>query len=192
MRRAAVLVACAAVGFLFGFGTSSIPSPHDVSVFWIGNLCAPWLVLSFFAGRMQRSLGWAVLAGVLVDVACVVGFYIRFLTLDPLKLGLPPATPLTTVATTSLRHWLFFIALWLAAGAVGGAVYGALGSSWRRSKPLAAGLAVALPFVAEPGLWPLRNGYYQGPWFIWAVEVAVGLAVALCVVGIRSRTVART
>ena len=36
---------------------------------------------------------------------------------------------------------------------------------------------MAAPFTVEPALWPLRNRYYQGPWFPWVNEVAVGLAV---------------
>ncbi len=74
-------------GGLYGLATSSIPSPYEVSAFWVGNLCAPWLVLSFLAGRTQRSWRWAVTAGALTDLACVGGFYLSFLTLDPLKLG---------------------------------------------------------------------------------------------------------
>lgn len=69
-------------------------------------------------------------------------------------------------------------AYWVLAGVIGGALYRTLGHFWRRSRVLAAGLAVAAPFIAEPGLWPLRNGYYQGPWFLWTAEIVVGLAVA--------------
>jgi hypothetical protein len=31
--------------------------------------------------------------------------------------------------------------------------------------------------VFEPVVWPLRNGYYQGPWLLWAAEMLVGLAI---------------
>ncbi len=61
-------------GGVYGFATSSIPSPHAVTVFWMGNLCAPWLVLSFFAGRSQAAWRWAAVAGALADVACVGGW----------------------------------------------------------------------------------------------------------------------
>ena len=135
-------------------------------------------MLSFFAGRAQTSWRSALIAGALTDVACVGGFYLSFLTLDPVELGLSASTPLPTVAPTSLVRWLDFVAYWVLAGVIGGAVYGTLGRFWRRSRLLAAGLAVAAPFIAEPGLWPLRNGYYQGPWFLWAAQMVVGLAVA--------------
>jgi len=178
LKRAVRVGIWIVVGGLFGFGMSSIPSPHSMSVFWVGNFCAPWLVLSFLAGRTQASPNGAILAGVLTDIACVVGFYARFLRFDPMVLGLPAATPFFTIATTLLRSWLAFIAPWIAAALAGGAAYGLLGNWWGKRKSIAAGLAVALPFLAEPMLWPLKNGYYKGPWFIWAAEVVVGLSIA--------------
>jgi hypothetical protein len=176
--RTTMLLMVAVAGAAFGFGMSSIPSPHQVSVFWVGNFCAPWLVLSFLAGRTQRSWAWAAIAGVLADVACVVGFYSRFLTFDAMRLGLPLSSSLADRVSVGFTHWFNFIAPWLLAVLLGGGLYGVLGSWWRRSRSTAAGVALALPFLAEPGLWPLRNGYYQGPWFLWAVELAVGIVVA--------------
>jgi hypothetical protein len=99
-----------------------------------------------------------------------------------MRLGLPPVTPFFTIATTSLHSWFAFVAPWIAAAVIGGATYGLLGSWWRRRRSAAAGLAVALPFLAEPVLWPLYNGHYKGPWFIWAAEFAVGLSIALGIV----------
>lgn len=183
MKRSALLfVAFAVAGGLYGRATASIPSPGDPGVFWVGNLCAPWCVLAFLAGRAQRSGRLAAFAGALADVACVAGFYLPFLTLDPQRLGLPRSTPLSTVALTSLGDWLRFCAGWFAVAVAGGAAYGILGHLWRRSHLLAAGLAVAAPFVAEPALWVLRNGRYEGPSVIWIAEVAFGLAVAGCMV----------
>jgi hypothetical protein len=188
MMRSAMLLMFAAAGAAFGFGMSSIPSPHSVSVFWVGNFCAPWLVLSFFAGRTERSWPWAAVAGALSDVACVVGFYSRSLTFDTTRWGLPPSSSLVDRVSVGFTHWLAFIAPWLVAALLGGALYGVLGSWWRRSRSTAAGVALALPFLAEPGLWPLTNGYYQGPWFLWAVEFALGVAVAGVMVRRRGRT----
>ena len=174
-------------GFAYGLVTSRIPSPHGGGVFWVGNLCAPWLVLAFMAGRAQRSLGSAALAGALTEIACVVGFYVQFLTLDALRLGLPHQTPLTEVATTSLSRWLVFISPWLVAALAAGPAYGVLGQLWGRSKALVSGLALALPFLAEPALWPLANGYYKGPGLIWAGEVTLGLLIVVAVLRTRRR-----
>lgn len=105
----------------------------------------------------------------------------RFLMFDPVVVGLPADAAFTTVVRTAVAQWFVFIAPWILAAVLAGPLYGMLGAWWRRSKPLAAGLAVALPFIAEPALWTLRAGY-RGPWFLWAVEVGVGLAVTVGVV----------
>jgi hypothetical protein len=52
-RPRLILPAVVLLGGLYGYATSSIPSPRDVSVFWVGNFCAPWLVLAFAVGRTQ-------------------------------------------------------------------------------------------------------------------------------------------
>jgi hypothetical protein len=187
-RPRLILLAAPVLGGLYGYATAAIPSPHDVSVFWVGNFCAPWLVLAFLAGRTQPSWRTAVLAGLLADAGCVAGFYLDFLTLDPLELGLATSTDPLTVATTSFGRWIEFIAYWLVAAVAGGAIYGALGRWWRQSRSPLAAVAVAAPFLAEPVLWPLRNGYYQGPWPLWVAEVAVGLAILAALVTIARRT----
>ena len=158
---------------------------HGTSDFWVGNFSAPWLVLAFVAGRTQRSLALGMLAGVLADVGCVVGFHLGFLTLDPLELGMPATSGGWSVATTSFAHWIGFIARWLLAALLAGAAHGAPGWWWRRSRAAIAGLAVAAPFLAEPLPWPLRNGYYHGPWPLWAAEIVVGLAI---LAALRTRT----
>ncbi len=188
MRRALLSgLGSVVVGVLFGRGMSQIPSPHDAHVFWVGNLCAPWLVLAFLAGRVQRRRRWAALAGVATDVACVAGFYSEFLFLPLDSMGLSPGTPVRVAVTTDVERWLTFIAPWLGAAVLGGLVYGLLGWWWRTARPLAAAVALGLPFVAEPALWPLEDGFYRGPWPLWAVEVAVGLAVVGLMAAARRR-----
>jgi hypothetical protein len=166
-------------GLAFGRLMASMPAPETLSIFWLGNLCAPWLALSFFAGRVYGPWQWAVLAGALTEVTCVVGFYSGFLVFwDAARIGMSPSTPLTTVAEVSIVQWLHFTSPWLLAATVSGALYGTLGHLWRRTRLLVAGLAVAFPFLAEPALWPAATGHYQGPWYLWTAEIAVGLAVA--------------
>jgi hypothetical protein len=107
----------------------------------------------------------------------VVGFYGQFLTLDPTRLGLPPSTNLMTVATASISGWFEFIAPWLVIALGAGVICGILGGWWGRSRALIAGLAIAAPFIAEPWLWPIYNGYYKGPTVVWVAEIAVGIVV---------------
>ena len=162
-------------GLTFGRVMSLIPSPHSSSIFWIGNLCAPWLVIAFAAGASQRTAPRAALGGLLAESSCVFGFYASFLFHGPTALGLPPNTSLQDFVIPALTHWLRFIAFWLVVATASGTVYGLLGHGWRRSAPVVTGLAVGLPFIAEPGLWTLRDHQFKGPWSIWALEVVFGL-----------------
>jgi hypothetical protein len=172
------LGAMTVAGFVYGLATSYIPMPGHgvVSEFWLGNLCAPWLVLAFVAGRLQIARAWAVAAGSLVDLACVFGFYFRTFDLHA-RWGDDPSAPAPSVLA-EVGRFLHVREQWFAVALVSGALYGGLGWMWRRRRWLPAGLAVAAGFVAEPALWPLYNGFYKGPWFVWAIEVLVGVAVA--------------
>jgi hypothetical protein len=188
-KRLVLLLAITTAGFVYGLATSYIPMPGHgvVSVFWLGNLCAPWLVLAFVAGRLQSTWAWSAAAGILVDVACVVGFYFRDFDVHA-RWSDDPNAPAPGLATQVL-HFLKIYDQWFAVALLGGAVYGALGWMWRRSRWLPAGLAVAAGFLAEPVLWPLYNGFYKGPWFLWAVEVGAGFVVAGCFVAASRRAV---
>lgn len=162
-------------GLTFGRVMSLIPSPHSSNIFWIGNLCAPWLLIAFVAGASQGTAPRAALGGLLAESSCVFGFYASFLFHGPTALGLPRNTSLQDYVIPALTHWLNFIAFWLVVAAASGTVYGLLGHWWRRSAPLMTGLAAGLPFIAEPGLWTLRDHQFRGPWSTWAIEVVFGL-----------------
>jgi hypothetical protein len=182
-RRKFVLLGAFAIGgALFGFSVSSIPSPSDPTVFWVGNFSSPWAVLAFLAGWSQRSWLLAAFAGAVADIACVMGFYFRFLTLDPSAFALPRSTDVMTVALTSAGHWIAFVSPWIGLALAAGLMYGSLGQWWRRSRSFIAGAAVAVPFIAEPWLWPLYDGFYKGPTVLWMAEIAVGLLVLAWVV----------
>jgi hypothetical protein len=172
---------------LYGFVVSQIPSPHEITVFWVGNFASPWLVLAFLAGWAQRrSWVWAAVAGAVADVTCVVGFYHPYRVLfDRLALGLPDSTPIATVVTTGARLWLGAVAHWLVIAVLAGAAYGLLGLWWGRSRAVVAGVATGLPFIVEPLLWPLYLGRRQGPLILWIVEVIVGAALVIWVFAVR-------
>lgn len=175
-KRLAAISAFAISGFVYGWATSYIPTPHDESAFWIGNLCTPWLVIAFLAGRAQLSWAWSVLAGTAADLACVTGFYFR--TFDLHARWGPNPNAAAPSAIVQVQHFLQVNERWFAAAFLAGSLYGALGQLWRRTRSLAAGLALAGGFLAEPALWPLYNGFYKGPWSLWAAEIAVAIIVA--------------
>jgi hypothetical protein len=193
MRRHLLLVVAYSVGgALLGFLLSSIPSPHDTTVFWVGNFSSPWAVLPFLGGWSQRSWVWGACAGAAAEIACVMGFYARFLSFDPSRFGLSPSASQATVVATSVTHWVAFIAPWVLVAVGAGFVYGVFGAWWGRSRSIIAGVAVGIPFIAEPWLWPLRDGYFKGPLGVWVVEVAVGVAVFAWVAAAWRRDQART
>jgi hypothetical protein len=163
-RRHLLKAGAAAIGgFALGLALSSIPSPEDVHVFWVGNFSSPWPVLAFFAGWWQRDRLWALGTGALAEVGCVVGFYGRFLSLDPMRYDLPRSTGVVQVAAASLTHWAAFVAPWGLIALASGLLYGGLGGWWGRSRSVVAGLALGVPFLLEPLAWPVSNGYFKGP-----------------------------
>ena len=175
------------IGGLLGFLASSIPSPQDPATFWVGNYSSPWAVLAFLAGWSQRSRWAALVAGVGAEIACVTGFYGRFLFAGAPELGLPSSTPIMTVVVTDLAHWLGFVAPWMVVGFGAGALYGLLGRWWGESRAIIAGIALAAPFIAEPALWPLYLGFSKGPVILWVGEIVVGCAVFAWVVAVARR-----
>jgi hypothetical protein len=172
-----LLGSCALAGLLLGGLMSSLPAPSDVGTFWVGNFSSPWAVLAFLAGWSQRSLMWAAAGGVAAEIACVAGFYVKLLFVDPDHLGLPHSTAPLALIGTGVSQWLWFIAPWVAVGIGAGVVYGLMGRWRRESRSMVAGVAIALPFIVEPAAWRVYVGFGQGPLVLWLVEMAVGIAI---------------
>jgi len=120
-------------------------------------------------------------------VACVAGFYVKLLFVDPDHLGLPHSTDVLTLIGTGVSQWLWFIAPWVAVAIGAGVVYGFLGRWWAESRSIVAGVAIALPFIVEPAAWRVYVGFGQGPPVLWLAEVAVGITILALFVGWRRR-----
>ena len=131
-------------------------------MFWLGNLGSTWLVLPFVGGWVQRSRGWALATGAASCTAAMVGFFLLG--------GAAPTAPIG------------FAGPWLLFGALTGAVWGLFGFRWGCTRGLFDGLALAVPFVLEPLAWAYALGYTQGPYPVWYVEAAVGVALVAWVV----------
>ena len=171
-----------AVGFAYGLLTSKIPSPHEIGVFWVSNLAAPWLALAFFAGRSQDLPVRAVFLGAVTDIACVVGFYLQFLRpLDPLSLGLAPSAPLPQVVSTAVFGWVSFAAPWFVVALIAGSAFGALGWWSGFSRSAVPAIVLAFAFLLEPVGWSVSYGRVPHPYPIWIGEIclAVGLFAAI-------------
>jgi len=161
-RRLFLFIAFILAGWVFGVLDSRIPMPSTPAVFWAGNLASPWLVLPFLVGWAQRSRRWALASGMVTCTASMVGFFGPGGAWGPASFA--------------------FVASWLLVGALAGLVYGQIGDSWGRSRALLDGLALALPFIVEPGAWMLVLGSAQGSVPYWYVETAVGGAALVWVV----------
>jgi hypothetical protein len=183
MRRSGVLLVLSALaGALFGVFMSSLPPSFDSGTFWIGNLAAPWAVLAFGAGWAQRSRLWAAIGGVAAEVAIVAGFYGQFLVgdfADPRKLlGGDPYPGLLPFTETAVAGWLRSAGPWLVLAIGAGIAYGLLGRWWGQSRSIVAGVAIALPFFAEPVWWRVFEGYpLEGSLVLWLLEIAVGITL---------------
>jgi hypothetical protein len=181
-RPAATIPAGALAGLLYGVLIAQLPAPHDAHVFWVGNFVAPWLALPFLAGWPQLSrCWWAAAAGAVFDAACVLGFYGQFLFIDQHPGPRGQASPVLSRLPDNLDSFLRLAGPWLVAALATGAAFGALGYWWRHSRSLLAGVALALPFLAEPWIWRGALGYTKGSWLSWAGETAVGAAILAAV-----------
>lgn len=187
MRRrfveAAALVAGAAI---FGYAMEGLPAPADPTIFFVGNFSAPWAVLAFLIGWSRRKPGEAIAVAVAGEIACVVGFYGRSFTLDPLVLGLARDTAPVVALATWLRNFVSYAGQWLVAGVAAGVAYGWLGAWWARSRSLIPAMLLALPFFLEPVAWRAYDGYLKGPTIISGCEAAAGVGL-LVTMGLLSR-----
>lgn len=182
-------------GALLGLFMASLPAPSDTRTFWIGNFSAPWAVLAFAAGWSQRSRPWSAMGAAAGEVAIVVGFYGSGLVgefADPERLlGLEPYPGPLPFIETALGGWLGLAGPWMVLALAAGVVYGLLGRWWRESRAIAAGVAIALPFLVEPLAWRVYDGFLKGPLAVWAVEIAAGIALLSWVLLARRRLASR-
>ena len=178
MRRLGLSVLA---GVLLGLLLASFPAPADTGTFWIGNFSAPWAVLAFAAGWSQRSRLWAAMGAAAGEVAIAAGFYGIGLVGDLAEpgrvLGPEPFPGALPFIETALHNWLSLAGPWMVLAVAAGVVYGLLGRWWGESRALVAGVAIALPFLVEPFAWRAYDGFLKGPLAVWAVEMAVGIAL---------------
>ena len=96
---------------------SRYSSRLEPSFRWLGNVGAIWLLVSFFVGRMNRSVRIAAIGGAFTLASASVAHYV------PYRLGKFGIDP------ELVRYPLF---LWIFVGGVAGALFGAFGSIQRR------------------------------------------------------------
>jgi hypothetical protein len=185
------------VAFLCGWAAGRTEAPDDASVFWIGNLAAPYLVIGFVAGAwVARKAAAAAAAGALSVVAAVAGFYdiLRIVTVTNLDEGLAPDVPRWSAVLQSLGRWLSLMLWgntpWLMIGVVVGLVTGLLGYRWRVRGGRLEAFAVGAALVVEPVVYlgklnarvPGLGAAYAASVHnvvIWGGEVLLGVVVVV-------------
>jgi hypothetical protein len=171
VRRALLLTALATA---FGAADQYLGSRGVVLGFWateVSLLSAPWLLVAFVAGWSQRTAKRAVILGFICTFAALVGYWA--MTLSPVE-GAVVTIP--GVRGLLVGQWGY-----LAGGLLTGPLFGWFGNRWRTRRDWMSALAAALAVCCEP-LAHAAAGSVVSFHGVWAVEVVVGLAMALYVV----------
>ncbi|HET7481555.1 MAG TPA: DUF6518 family protein [Actinomycetota bacterium] len=134
---------------------------------------APWVLLGFVAGTTQDEHRRALLMGLLVTLAALVGYFV--MTCSPIEnVPLPRfGSCFVTIARTGQNP------LWIAGGALFGPVYAFLGHLWRTRRSWIGAAAVVGALCLEPLARSVAT-----PWMlssapeIWWIEIALGLTLA--------------
>lgn len=166
-----VLLACAT----FGAADQYVGS---LTRFWalaweVPALSAPWLLIPFVVGRLQRNAVRAAVWGGLGTLAALVGY------------GLMTVSPIENAPFT-VDSFVAFVRsnlLWFVAGAMSGPLFGWLGHRWRfardrRAASLTAGAVLLEPLVHATGCRGVPISVIPfGP--VTAAEFVVGLLMAI-------------
>jgi hypothetical protein len=160
----------------FGVGMSLLKGNDGGSVRGaVANLSAPWLLLPFVAGATAGGgrVGRAALVGLLVSFGALAGFYVA----NSFVLQLGPHPWLVDLRLAFGAGYFFKLAM------LSGPAFGVLGARWQTTRSRSLGVLVAALLVFEPfASMAYYGGRYTSEASVWAVEVAVGLAVCALVV----------
>lgn len=161
------------IGLVFGGADQFLGSLHAAQAmgWWtisVSGLSAPWLLLPFVGGRLQRTPRRAIVAGLLVTFAALAGYFA--MTLSPLEgVHFHWAEAWGLIASNRLNE---------VGGLVGGPTFGWLGYRWRVCRSWVAAGAVACALCLEPvAVVAARRGAGRSD-VVWGVEVLAGLVTS--------------
>lgn len=183
-RHGAALALTAVAALSFGAAMSEIHGSQGGLRATIGNLSAPWLLVSFGAGaalggpRIWRGAA----AGLLVTTVALCAFYVTNIWV----LGIFGHGILGDL-WFALSTGAYYIRL----GLISGPVMGAVGALWRQRRSLGMGLAATGLLVFEPLAWFAYQHGALPPGFVavTVAEVSVGVALSVALVAWRRRSV---
>jgi hypothetical protein len=161
-------------GLVFGaldqyFGTLSAANALGWWTISVSLLSAPWLIVAFFAGWTQVRPQRAAVAGFIVTISALIGYFI--MTVSPIE-----GVHLTT---TGLRGLLGANRLNEIGGMITGPVFGWFGSRWRTRRSWIAACLVTGALCFEPlAVMAAGRGGDRSD-LVWTIEVVVGIAAGL-------------
>ncbi len=163
-------MASAAAGMLFGAGDQYLGSLSRLSWSWqVAGVSAPWLVLPFLVGAIQRTgrrAAWAGGTSAMVAVAAYIA-----MILSPME-GVHLSDPVAQILATTRSQ-----SPWLLGAAVVAPVYGWVGHRWKASHaPWCLAIAVATVCL-EPAARVLTGRLQPDP-AVWLGELGVGVVGA--------------
>jgi len=137
----------------------------------VSGLSAPWLLLPFVAGVTQRETRRAILLGLVVTLAALVGYIA--MTYSPLEnVPVDRFLPGVVAMTTSGYN-----PLWIAGGLLTGPLFGYLGNRWRVERSWMSAVLVTVALTMEPVVRSAAGMLSSDP-VVWGLEVATGVVVA--------------
>ncbi|GAB4287579.1 MAG: hypothetical protein Kow0067_12720 [Coriobacteriia bacterium] len=176
------------MGFLYGLTISRIPAPSDPLALSAGYFVAPWLVLPFLAGWLQRSALWAAAAGAFTGVLCMFGFYLNaFPEYHPAYLALKETASGIDLVLGSAVLWVTANAMWYVIAVVAGIAFGLLGRWLRITGSPVPVIVLGTVFILEPLAHLLLGGGIPRPYVVWVLEVVAGLALPAWTVFVRKQ-----
>jgi hypothetical protein len=166
------MIAAVLVGLVFGAADQYLGSlvrlgPWTVPV---SQMSAPWLLLPLALGATQRSPGRGALAGLVATAAALVGYFA--MTVSPVE-GVAPAAALADLPGllgSNVRN--------VVGGAITAPVCGLIGRRARGGRWLPAAALAAGALCLEPVAREAVDRRFAPDW-VWQLETAAGLAVAL-------------
>jgi Family of unknown function (DUF6518) len=172
-RRLSIFVVAAVVGFAFGAADQYLGSRSATLGPWViavSLASAPWLILPFAFGCGQVRARRAMALGLVVTMAGLAGYCT--LMWSPLE-GVALSQSLPELPTLLRSQWLNFCG-----GLVTGPLFGLLGQRWHTDRSwLGAALVVGALCLEPLARW--RAGQLPPPTFVWVIEVAAGVLLAL-------------
>ena len=166
------IAAAIVVGLVFGAADQYLGSlirlgPWTVSV---SQMSAPWLLLPLVFGAAQRSPRGGALAGLAATAAALTGYFA--MTISPVE-GVTPAAALADIPGllgSNLEN--------IVGGAITAPVCGVLGQRARAGRWWPAAALAAASLCLEP-VARAAVGRRFAPAYVWELETAAGLTVAL-------------